>query len=149
MYHFSTSVLYVPESTKKASSTRNYFLTVDNQKIKIKCCWSWSRALPLYALLSSFLILLLGNPHLLECSLKMKSKLLKKKYTHKTALLYFSSKPTALKMCDAVLTSDARIEPPIQALNLRSKVVLLAINFKRILCKYKYFYCGCAVLKAH
>lgn len=33
-----------------------------------------------------------------------------------------------------MLTSDARMEPPIQALNRRSTVVLLAINFKRILC---------------
>ncbi len=41
---------------------------------------------------------------------------------------------TCLKETLTLLTRDARIEPPIQALNLRSTVVLLAINFKRILC---------------
>lgn len=35
----------------------------------------------------------------------------------------------------SVLTSDARMEPPIQALNRRSTVVLLAISFSLILCK--------------
>lgn len=34
-----------------------------------------------------------------------------------------------------VLTRDARMEPPIQALNRRSTVVLLAISFNLILCK--------------
>lgn len=33
------------------------------------------------------------------------------------------------------LTSDARMEPPIQALNRRSTVVLLAISFSLMLCK--------------
>lgn len=33
------------------------------------------------------------------------------------------------------LTSDARMEPPIQALNRRSTVVLLAISFNLMLCK--------------
>ena len=34
-----------------------------------------------------------------------------------------------------VLTSEARMEPPIQALNRRSTVVLLAISFSLMLCK--------------
>lgn len=34
-----------------------------------------------------------------------------------------------------VLTRDARMEPPIQALNRRSTVVLFAISFNLILCK--------------
>lgn len=92
--------------------------------------WSWSRTLPLYALLSSFLILLLGNPHLLKGSLEMK---ITKWETCCTPAI-------RLQQWKQPLTSDARMEPPIQALNLRSRVVLLAINFKRMLCGKKKVY---------
>lgn len=33
-----------------------------------------------------------------------------------------------------LLTKEAKIEPPIHELNLRSTVVLFAINFRRMLC---------------
>lgn len=49
-------------------------------------------------------------------------------------------RPQQRKRVKQPLTSDARMEPPIQALNLRSRVVLLAINFKRMLCKKIYIY---------
>lgn len=71
----------------------------------------------------------------------MKSNVMKT--TNMAALLYILSKSRAL-IHAAVLTSDARIDPPIQALNLRSRVVLLAINFKRILCEHKQYHWGCA-----
>lgn len=67
------------------------------------------------------------------------------KTTKQVQLCCISPKHPQHWMCATVLTSDARIDPPIQALNLRSSVVLLAINFKRILYEYKQFYCGCAV----
>lgn len=35
------------------------------------------------------------------------------------------------------LTSEAKMEPPIQGLNLRSMVLLLAMSFRRMLCGEK------------
>lgn len=49
----------------------------------------------------------------------------------KKILIYSKSKFRLL----CVLTSEARMEPPIQALNRRSTVVLLAISFSLMLCK--------------
>lgn len=85
-----------------------------------------SGALALHALLPALLVLLLGDPHLLEGALQGIWGVFR---------VFWGPRwgdPPGSPWTPG-LTSEARMEPPIQGLKRRSMVLLLAMSFSRML----------------